>query len=420
MHKRSYHLYFIILLFSLTACGGRSAAPTPQPDVEATVQAAVAATATGQASIQATIDGAVQATAAAQPTATPAPTAAPVVVAPTPVVITQVVTEAVSVAETGAAAEIATAAETGAAAEIATAPPEVYMTMSEEELAALIEQTVAQASAAAASYAAATTQATSDGAVTTSDVETIEVYVQLAEESVAYAEDLVNAYYELYGATADAMLAAVVGVESELATISTNTASMAASLDEIETTLDAGLTLAEESVDQLEQAAASAAAAAGQMQTQAQALAGTVQTQLQNLPAAGNLQEADAVFAAIIQNTQPQVVAGNQIGAFQSVFTYVDTVRGALGDNAVSAPEMQAIAQAGANAVAGLNAHGGAQFNNLGPALNDVTNAVARGELERARQGLQDVEGRMPSRDTLSGPGIGGNAGEGRPGGRRP
>ena len=367
-----------LLSFNLTACGGRAdTAQSAESNVEATVQAAVAATSTAQVAIQATIDAAVAATAVAQTsqaTATPAP-------APTPVVVTQTVTEIIT--------------------ETVYVPQDVYMTMTEAELAQLIDDAVTQATTATQTSSTAATAATADGAVTSTDVATVEVYVEQASADVAYAEELVAAYYELYGATADEVLEAVAGVEAELATVAESTTAMATSLAEIETTLNAGLALAEESVDQLEQAAATAANTAGELQTQVDTLTSSLQTK-----AATYNQTAQALqtqFATVIEQIQPQEVAGDQAGAFRSVFTYMDTVRGALGDNAIDMPEMQMIAQTGANAFASLNTHGGPRWSGLSPAINDVTNAIALGDLDRAHQGLNDVEARLPTRDSVGG-----------------
>jgi len=377
-----------LLLFSLTACGGRGS--TEAVDVEATVQAAVAATATAQVNVQATIDAAVQST--VQATTQSAVAAAPAAT-PTPIVITQTVTETVYV------------------------PENVYMTMTEEELAALIDEAVQQATSATVAYAAATTDATADGAVTTADVEEIEVYVHLAEETVAYAEDLLTAYTTLYGDTADAVVQSLTGIETELATIAENTTTMATELTEIEDTLNAGLTLAEETITQIENTAATAADAAQAVQSQTTAWVTAAQQQVTTYNQ--SVQDAKNEFAAIVQNSQPQMVAGDQMGAFGTVFTYIDTVNRALGDNAVSRLEMETIAQTGANAVASLNTHGG-PFSALSPVLMDVTNTVARGDLEQARQGLRTVETRLPTRDSAA-PALGqrDNGGE-RPGGNRP
>ncbi len=125
--KPALALFIILLIIALSAC--RSAQPTP--DTQATVNAAIAATGTAQASLQATIDAAVKATVTAAPTPTPSVQ---------------------------------------------------YVTMSEEELAALIDQAVAEAITATQQCSTATTTATADGAVTQEEVNTVQVYLVDAEE----------------------------------------------------------------------------------------------------------------------------------------------------------------------------------------------------------------------------------------------
>ncbi len=388
MNKLSSMIIFCLCaLFSLTACAGRGGV-TAEVNVEATVQAAVAATDTAQQQLQATIDAAVQATTVVQGaavSATPVP-AATALAAPTPVVITQVVTEAVYITE------------------------DVYMTMTEEELAALIDDAVQQATAATAAYSTAAMTATADGTVTTADVESIDVYVQLADETVAYAEELLATYADLYGENTDAIVQGMAELETELSTIAESTTSMASSLDEIEETLNAGLELADETIAQVEATAATATAAVQAAQAQTAAMVSNVQASAAGYSA--NLESTRAEFATIVQNVQPQAIAANQAEALSSVFTYADTVRTALGDNALDLTEMQDIAQRGANAVAGLNSQGG-PLSVLSSALTDVTNALARGELDRARQGLSDVEARMPARDSIGN--LAGNAAGDRP-----
>lgn len=95
--------------------------------------------------------------------------------------------------------------------------------MTEEELAALIDEAVVEAIATTEQYASTATSATADGTVTASESEIIEVYVNLADETIAYAEELVVIFTELYGQDSDELVQAVAGVEQELATIADNT-----------------------------------------------------------------------------------------------------------------------------------------------------------------------------------------------------
>jgi len=116
-----------ILLVTAGACGQKS--PPPTPDTRATVQAAMAGTTTAQANTEATVVAAVQATVLALPTATPA-------------------------------------AE--------------YVSMSEEELAVLIDQAVTDAAAATEACSTVATGATADDAMTPEEVIMAAVYAELA------------------------------------------------------------------------------------------------------------------------------------------------------------------------------------------------------------------------------------------------
>jgi hypothetical protein len=345
--------------------------------------------------MQAAIDAAVQATSAAQTTSDS--TVAVATPIPTAVIVTEYVTQMLT--------------------ETVYVPQDVYMTMTEEELAALIDDAVDEATAATLAYSSAATAATTDGAVTTTEVDTVAVYVQLAEETVVYAEELLTVYSDLYGTNTAAIVNAVAGVEAELATITESTAAMATALIEIESTLDAGLTLAEETITQVETAAATATANAQAAVAQSATLVGNVQAEVATYQE--TLQGTKEDFTSLIQSAQPQVVAATQAEVLRDVFTYADSVRGALADNQISSTEMQQIAQLGANAVAGINSQGG-RFSTLSPALTDVSKAIARGDLSGARQGLGQVEAQLPSRDNLGAVGAGANGDRPAVGGNRP
>jgi hypothetical protein len=365
-----------LTLFLLVACDrGGDAAPTP--DVEATVAAAVAATTTAQSQMQASIDAAVQATAtamAASAALTPTPT--PVVITNTQIVtntITETVTEVVYVSE------------------------DVYVTMSEEELEALIDDAVDQAVAATEASAEAAAAA-ADDTVTSQEAESLDVYIHLAEETIAYAEDLLATYGQLYGDSSAEMVAALNAIEQELAALNQSVASMAASLDEISATLDAGLTLAEESIAQLESAAAEVQTSVDQVQAQTQVWQSTLQAQADRArDAQATVQTQATDFSAIVQAVQPQATANDLPAALQMTRSFAETAQPSLADGRIDPTEMTAIAQAGANASAGLKAHGGPQMQGMAGSIDGVTNALARGDLLAAQQGLAGLNAQMPS-----------------------
>nr|HRJ44671.1 hypothetical protein [Caldilineaceae bacterium] len=362
-------LFLCLLLFALAACGrGRESANTP--DVEATVAAAVQATTIAQTQTQASIDAAVQATATAM-TASAALTPAP-----TPIIITT--TETVT--------------------EIVYVPQDVYVTMSEEELEALIDESVAQAVAATEASAQAASTATADDTVTSAEVETVEVYVHLAEETIAYAEEVLATYGQLYADSSAEMVAALNGIEQELATLNQSAASMATSLEEISTTLDAGLALAEESIAQLENAAAEAQVTVDQVQAQAQVWQASLQAQADRARSAqAALQNQSADFAAIIQTIQPQQIAADLPAALQMTRSFAEVAQRALADGRIDQNEILDVAQAGANASAGLKSFGGPQLQAMAGGIDSVTGALARNDLPAARQGLDGINAQMPS-----------------------
>lgn len=330
MNRNTSMAFLIVLLIAaLTAC--RSA---PTPDTQATVNAAVAATSTTQASMQATIDAAVKATAAAAPTATPSV---------------------------------------------------VYVTMSEEELAALIDQAVAEAITSTQQCSTATTAATADGTVTQQEVDAIEVYLTDAEQAIAYADELLNAYYGLYGELATETLALLQAIEQDLALLNESLAAINATLQDISALLEQGVALTEQTLAQLNAAAQKASANAAAAQAKAQTWLGTVQTELDKR-------------AANALAVQPGQIAANRQAALLAAFEYVDAVRQALTDNKISPAELAQIAQLGANAAAGLQAQGGPQLQKLAGSINALTAQVARGQWPQAQAGLSEFEAALGAR----------------------
>ena len=335
--KRKFFV-FVLSLIAMTACGGETAVPVPveQPtvDVQATVDAAVAATATAESQLQEMIDEAVG----------------------------EAVNEALE------------------ATTVAAPPPPETDTLSEEELAALIEQSVADAVAASESYAEATTQATADSAVTPEEVETIELYVYGAEEAIALAEELLDLYTMLYGDLTYAALDELEVLVAELAELNQNLEAMTAVLIDINNTLEAGLALAEETIAQLETAAVTAAANAAAAQLQAETWQQVVQSEVANR-------------SALLANTPPQTVAATQQEAIAQVASYLTTVQTALGDQQFTAEEFTAIVQANADVVASLQAQGGPPMQNLAAGINQATMQLAAGNFNQAVLSLNDLNG---------------------------
>jgi hypothetical protein len=336
------------LVAAAIACGG-TAVPSATPDVQASVDAAVAATGIAQANVQATIAVAAEATAVALSTAA--------AVAPT----------AVPVAE--------------------------YADATEEELAAAINGAVTDASTAAEECANAASSAVVGGAaadngISSEEVETVEAYVVDTEEAIAYAEELIDLYNDLYGELAIDTLDLLLDIEDDLAVLADEVAAIDDVLQEIDEALEAGLALTEETITQLETAAWEAFGKAVAVQAQNQAWVDALQAEIES--------RVQAMIAV-----QPNNVPGDRQEAILSAFEYVDAVREGLADDKISPAELANIAQLGANASAGLSAHGGPQLQGLAGSIGGITGQIAGGQIPQARASLGNLEsalGDRPSR----------------------
>lgn len=352
-------LFILALSVLLVACNPTASEPSAV-DVEATVVASVAATAQAEAALELAIETAVD----------------------------EAVNEAVDVA-VDAAVEEAIAAATPAAE---------YVALTEEELAILIDDSVDEAVAATESYAQATTAATSDGTVTTEEVQTIEYYVAVSEETLADIDAMIETYYALYGGTGDEIVAELVAIEEELADLNQNVTEMNGTLSEINETLEQGLALAEETIDQLEQVAQEAQTTAQAAAVQAQGWVADVQGSV-----SGSVDE----WAEVLAGLEVTAVAANQEEMLSQVFGYVDTVNNAMGDDALSSTELMAIAQQGVNTQASLAAQGGPQLAGLSGNIEGLTRQLTQGDMQGARTSMERLQGQLPQRPA----GLGGGGG---------
>ena len=342
---------WLIVLFALVGCSNAK----PTVDAQATINAAVQATTVAQANAQATVDFMVKQTVAAQPTQPP--TATPAVVKTT-------------AATTGATPTKVPATVT---------PSVTYVTMTEEELAALIDQAVKEATAATTTASTTTTTYAADGTLTTQEVEAMILAASAAQTEIAQAESAVQAYYDLYGAMAAETLATLQAIEQDLNSMATSMNSMAQSLAQISNTLAQGLTLATNQITQLQTYATQASQAAAAAQNKSKNWTPTVQKEL-------NTRATNAL------NTKPTNVPTDLKSTLTSVNSYIDTVKSALGDSKINKTELQAISLAGANATAGLSKFGGTEGQALTNSINNMTKQIARGETPKAKSSLSGLE----------------------------
>ncbi len=349
--KATLQTFLIVLILAslIAACGGQEP-PTASPD---TVGTAIAGTQQAQALAQATVNSSVL-------TAMPA--------TPTP------------------------------------GPTVEYVNLTEEELAALIDQAVAEAVAATNQATTAVTTTTTDDAVTTDEVVYVYDYYYYADYYVEYAEDLLAEYYTLYSDLATDMITELNAIESELSQLNDTLTSIDSSLQEISSTLEQGLAVAEESIAQLEAAAQQAQTNAQELQAQAQDMISVLQAEQQ-----GRVDQLSQI--------QPDNIPTDKMAALQSAFDFVDFANGAMSDNKLSLDELTGLAQLGKNAQAGFASFGG---TGVGPDLtqftgkfDEITTQFARGQMPQARGNVGQFQTSLGSRPS---PGVGGGGG-GLPGG---
>lgn len=369
----------------LAACGGRSAQPS-DAEMQATVQAALAATQTAQANFDNAVNNAVNATAQANaPTATPQRIVVTATPQPGPTIVYIQTTPLPP-----------------------TATPVNVIQLTEAQLAALIDQAVAEAYAAANAAYATTTSSTQDGQVTAAETQTMSYSVQVSAQQVDEALALIEQYYALYSEMSAQTLATLQAIESDLNAIAENTASMAQALEEINQSLQQGVAMAQDTLVQLNAAAQNAQTRAQAAQAQAQAWSQNVKNEI----------NTRAQRAA---NTQPNAVANNPQEAAGQLMTYVETARALLEKGTLSTQDIQHLAQQGANAKAALQKFGGANSQDLVAAIDRTTQHIARGELPQAQASFSSLEKNANTFRFSDSPAGGVNPGGGvKPGGGNP
>lgn len=368
------------LFAALVACGGRND-KLSDVEVQATVQAALSATQTAQANFDNAVKAAADATvnaSASSATATPQTIVVTATPQPGPTIVYIQTTPLPP-----------------------TATPVNTVTLTEAELAALIDQAVAEAYAAALAAYTTTTASTQDDEVTTAESQAMTYYVQVSAQQVDEALALIDQYYAAYSDVAAETLATLQAIEDDLNQIAQSTAAMAQSLEEINQTLQQGLELAQSTIDELENAAQQAQTKATDAKAQAQnwynSVKGQIETRGQNA-----------------LNVQPNQIPNTAPEATQALLQYVETARSVLSKGKVSPQDIQQLAQQGANAKAGLQKFGGANTQDLSGRIDTVTRSVARGEMPQARQEFGGLEQSAKSFQ------FSGGAGSIKPGGNNP
>jgi hypothetical protein len=279
-------------------------------------------------------------------------------------------------------------------------PTVEYVNLTEEELAALIDEAVAEAVAATEQTSSAVSATTSDSAVTTEEVAYVYDYYYYADYYIQTAEDLMSEYYSLYSDLATQMIVEMNTIESELTQMNDTLTQISTSLDEINSTLSQGLNLAQESIDQLNSAAQQAQTNAQELQTQAQDMISVLQAEQQT--------RVDQ-----LSQIQPNNLPTDKIAALQSAFEFVDFANIAMSDNKISRDELANLTQLGKNAQAGFSSFGGAggaggpgsgaggnriDLTQFTGKFDEITTQFARGQMPQARGNLGQFESSLGSR----------------------
>lgn len=255
---------------------------------------------------------------------------------------------------------------------------EIYAAESEAEMADMINQAVSEAIEATESYTETSTDAAADGEITTEELQTIEVYVQEADDCMDEVEDLIAEYYALFEELALTTIDQLAGIEEEIAGLNENIESMNAILTEISEALNDGLAIAEESIAQLQMTAQAAGEAIQDTQEKADAWKQNVQS------------DVEARMKAIEQ-IEPTNIASSKEETEQQIMQFLESINGAFADNSMSQAELAQISQLAANTAASLSAHGGAQGNALAARIDGLMVQLAQGNMQQASRDMNEL-----------------------------
>jgi chromosome segregation ATPase len=201
------------------------------------------------------------------------------------------------------------------------------------------------------------------------------VSAENAEQLIAYADSVLDAYASEYAAYADALLDEMEQMNQYLMDI-----------DEELGTLIEYAESAEATAEQLSAAAQEAASGA---QTAAEQLSASAQQWASDLSAARSEWEAAA------RATEPTDIAKTRAGALQSARVYLQTIGDTLTSGQLTKQSLQDVYAASANAVASLKAQGG-QLAQLGAEIEGLTGMLASGQVPQAKAKLPEIESLFP------------------------
>lgn len=325
----SISILIAISMMLLTACNQTSPQPTGEVNLEATVNAMVQDSLQTQADAQATIEAAVQATQMAIESQA------------TPVMV-----------------------------------DEDYYKLTEEDLEALIDEAVNTALNASAEVSSTTSDATYDNMVSDQEVVYVSYAVAYADEAIAYAEYLLDVYYDVYGAYADDAIGALYEVESELESISN-------SLDAMEELLYQGADAVNAAMTELNDAAM-------QMEDKLTSAQENTQNWLSSYQATLDARQFE------LQNLQPNMEAMDRSQMVDMINGYVDEIRAGVNDGRLDRDEIQRITQSGVNAQSAINKFGGGQMQGWSDSITNMNRLASQGNSLELSSGAKNLSAGLP------------------------
>ncbi len=259
--------------------------------------------------------------------------------------------------------------------------------LSEQSEEATVDEIETTVDSCASNTAAASTasEATSDDALTAEEADQIYTYYQLAYADLEEAYALLSGYYAFYGELAQESLDLLHDLEEDLDDLNAALGELNTAILIIQTQLIAGATPSAGDIARLETAADSANTAADNART----MAGTWAT-------AHEIEIAER--AAEVNYTIAEAIPANRVDTITSVYTFLDDLKAALLDRVISADELALLLVDRANALAGIDAHGGATLQKAVDPLNQITVMIATGNFPAARAAIPDFEAILPDR----------------------
>lgn len=272
--------------------------------------------------------------------------------------------------------------------------------MSEEELSEAIVEAVEVASESLTELTETTIEYLEDDVVTDEEYDYIYGYVDDVYEYTAYAEVMIEGYYEFYAEYSAEVTVYLEGIEDDLEAIAEANQSIADSLDEAEEDLAAF----EETVGEV----------AAELEAGAEEFAADLEAWSQ---AAAEQRQANLAELEALKPAEPPSDRREAFGMLQG---YADGLQSALADKKISRGERSDLLQQGVDLQSALGGFDG-DFGDMGSRVERFNRQLAVGEVPSVRQDLPDFQHQVPSFEkpsrTGGGPSGGGRSGGGPSGG---